>query len=249
MARAAAIGKGQQPPQLQGRTVRTAVRAAAAPEPQGGSDAAPRARCVGASAPQAAPPAPSRRDALAAAVAVVVAAAAAAPRRAAAEAASAAVKVESEEPGFGEYPTQPGDLVLVHYTGSIADTGVVFDSTLGLGLTYRDGGAGALRPAALRLGGSPTPGVCAGLQSALLGMRIGGRRTVLIPAELGFGGSPAYAPYAVVPGGSQIRYEIQLLRMSRRGPDAIMKGLSKCSQGGASATAENCTNIEPAEFV
>jgi FKBP-type peptidyl-prolyl cis-trans isomerase len=48
--------------------------------------------------------------------------------------AAATLKVESEEPGFGEYPTRPGDLVLIHYTGTVADTGVVFDSTLGLGL-------------------------------------------------------------------------------------------------------------------
>lgn len=53
-------------------------------------------------------------------------------------------------------------------------------------------------------------------------MRVGGRRTVVVPPELGFGASPAAAPYAVIPGGASVRYEIELLRLSRRGPDALM---------------------------
>ncbi|KIY97894.1 peptidyl-prolyl cis-trans isomerase, FKBP-type [Monoraphidium neglectum] len=133
--------------------------------------------------------------------------------------------------------------------GTIAESGVVFDSTRGVGLTYRDGGLGVLRPLALRLGGSPLPGICAGLQSALTGMTVGGRRVVLCPPELAFGAQAAAAPYAIVPPNSAVRYEVELLRLSRRGPDALFKGLSKCSQGGASATTENCAAIEPAEFV
>ena len=97
--------------------------------------------------------------------------------------------------------------------------------------TYRDGGPGALRPLAVRLGGSPVPGVCAGLQDALLGMRVGGRRVVAIPPERGFGDRPALAPYAVVPPGSGVRYEVQLLRLSRRGPDARFK-VRVCVWGG-----------------
>jgi hypothetical protein len=80
-----------------------------------------------------------------------------------------------------------------------------------------------VRPLALRLDGYPTPGICAGLLQALAGMRVGGRRTAVVPAGLAFGASPAAAPYGIVPGGAAVRYEIELLRLSRRGPDALFK--------------------------
>jgi hypothetical protein len=80
-----------------------------------------------------------------------------------------------------------------------------------------------LRPAVLRVGGDPVPGVCAGLQRALLGMRAGGKRTVRFGPELGFGAAPAMAPMAVVPGGAALTYAIELLRVSTRGPDELTK--------------------------
>lgn len=60
---------------------------------------------------------------------------------------------------------------------------------------YRDGGRGALRPVIIRLGGGPVPGICAGLQDGLKGMRVGGRRTFTVPASLGFGGETVLGPY------------------------------------------------------
>lgn len=60
---------------------------------------------------------------------------------------------------------------------------------------YLDGGKGALRPVAIRLGGAPVPGVCEGLQRGVEGMVVGGRRTFLVPAALGFGGSTVRGPY------------------------------------------------------
>ncbi|KAI8468395.1 MAG: hypothetical protein J3K34DRAFT_11260 [Monoraphidium minutum] len=238
----------------------SATRAAASRLPA--RPAAPRAACAADNAPTAPGPsaaAPARRSAdalvhtprrallgLPLAAAALAAAAAAAPGAAVA---AAEIEVLSDEPGSGAAEARAGDLLLVHYTGYIGDSSVVFDSTCGEGLTYRDGGPGALRPLALRLGGSPLPGICAGLQAAFSGMRVGGRRSVSVPPELAFGSQVAVAPYALVPPGSGVRYEVELLRLSRRGPDALFKGLSKCSQGGASATTENCAAIEPAEFL
>lgn len=60
---------------------------------------------------------------------------------------------------------------------------------------YRDGGKGKLRPALITLGGPPVPGVCAGLQQGIEGMRVGGRRTFTVPPALGFGAATVLGPY------------------------------------------------------
>lgn len=46
---------------------------------------------------------------------------------------------------------------------------------------------------------------------------------MLVPAALGFGSTPVLAPYAAVPANSALRYDIELVRVSARGPDAMMK--------------------------
>lgn len=66
-------------------------------------------------------------------------------------------------------------------------------------------------------------------------------RTPLVPAPRG--------PAGVVPGGSEVRYEVQLLRLSRRGPDALMAGVSQCGAGFANERTSGCADIEPAEFL
>ena len=119
---------------------------------------------------------------------------------------------------------------------------------------------GVLRPVVIRLAADPVPGVCEGLKQGLQGMRVGGKRTVRVPAALGFGAAPAVAPYGepqvvppvpacvpastpclaehpnclgaradVLPGGSTVQYEIELLRLSRTGPDALVSGISQAS--------------------
>ncbi|KAJ9508473.1 hypothetical protein QJQ45_012009 [Haematococcus lacustris] len=90
---------------------------------------------------------------------------------------------------------------------------------------YRDGGLGVMRPIILRLGGGPVPGVCAGLQQGVRGMRVGGRRTFVVPPELGFSTS-VNAPYATVPLGSSLQYEVELIRLSTRGPDDLTRQLA-----------------------
>lgn len=57
------------------------------------------------------------------------------------------------------------------------------------------------------------------------------------------------APYAVVPGGSSLVYEVELVRLSAVGPDQLTAGISKCGQGGAGQQSENCANISYAEFL
>ncbi|GLC36207.1 hypothetical protein PLESTF_001468300 [Pleodorina starrii] len=161
---------------------------------------------------------------------------------------AASIDILEDQKGIGSRGARRGDLLLFHYVGRLEATGQVFDSTRG-GLAYRDGGPGVLRPAAVALGGGPVPGICEGLQQALEGMSIGGRRTVRVPASLGFGSQPVLAPYGIVPAGSTLLYEVELLRLSAVGPDQLTKGISKCGAGGANQQAENCTNISYQEFL
>ena len=57
------------------------------------------------------------------------------------------------------------------------------------------------------------------------------------------------APYAIVPPDSTLRYEVELLRLSSRGPDALTEGIARCGAGGAGATTEKCDQIDIAEFI
>lgn len=163
-------------------------------------------------------------------------------------AAEPAVSILNKEEGTGTAAAQLGDLVLVHYVGRMKN-GTVFDSTRG-GLNYRDGGEGKFRPVSIKLGGDPVPGITQGLQTAILGMKINGKVKVSIPSELGFGTSTSVlAPYAVVPPGSTLEYEIELIRLSRTGPDALLTGVAQCGGGFVMERTKGCDSIEPAEFL
>lgn len=148
---------------------------------------------------------------------------------------------------------------------------------------------GVLRPAIIRLGGDPVPGVCKGLRLGLEGMRVGGKRSFVVPAgvcgvpfaratdgaaaaqredttaachssgrvlsrSVSVQGPPAHrpqltarrllacppaelgfrrtvlAPYAVVPEGAALVYEVELIRLSARGPDELTK-VCVCVEG------------------
>lgn len=128
------------------------------------------------------------------------------------------------------------------------EDGTVFDSTLG-GLKYRDGGPGVFRPVVIRLSGYPQPGICLGLQQGIEGMKIGGQRTVKFGPALGFGDKPALAPYSIIPSGSTVQYDIELLRVSSVGPDLLMK-VCGCqghhlSAQPSSRLAKQVTSVSP----
>ena len=160
-----------------------------------------------------------------------------------------AVEITSDVTGSGSHAATDGDLLLIHYVGQIEPSGIVFDSTRG-GLNYRDGGLGVFRPVIVQLGStSPTPGIIKGLREGLYGMKVGGKRTILVQPEKGFGGQLVGAPYAVVPPNSVLRYEIELLRLSTKGPDELTRGIARCGTGGASASSEACKAIEIKEFI
>ena len=94
----------------------------------------------------------------------------------------------------------PGQLVTVHYTGWLYDEkapqqrGQKFDSSLD-----RD------KPFTFKLGAGQ---VIRGWDEGVAGMKVGGKRTLLIPAWLGYGSSGAGG---VIPPNASLVFEVELL--------------------------------------
>ncbi len=86
-----------------------------------------------------------------------------------------------------------GKVVTVNYTGVFAD-GTKFDSSLDAGRT----------PFTFTLGAGQ---VIKGWDLGVVGMKVGGKRILVIPPQLGYG-SEAYGP---IPGNSTLIFEIELL--------------------------------------
>ena len=95
----------------------------------------------------------------------------------------------------GEGPgAAPGDVVTVHYTGKL-ENGETFDSSV-------DG-----EPFTFQLGVSQ---VIQGWQEGMAGMSVGGKRTLTIPPEIGYGkaGRPP-----VIPRDSTLIFDIEVLEI------------------------------------
>ena len=186
---------------------------------------------------------PGRRAAVTAALALALAPSARADED---------LKIISDEPGFGAKAAKSGDLVLVNYVATLED-GTVVDTTLGGSKYFTNGNNQSINPAEARPvivrvnGADPVPGIPKGLKSGVEGMRVGGVRRVAVPPELGFGSSAVRSPYAIIPGGSTVTYEVTVLRLSEIGPDALFKDVAGCGLGGANTMTNGCGAIVPAE--
>ena len=102
--------------------------------------------------------------------------------------------------GAGREPTK-GTLIKAHYTGRLADgTGRVFDSsyTRGSPLQFKIGAGQVIR----------------GWDEGILGgdgvppMKVGGKRTLIIPPELGYG---ARGAGGVIPPNATLLFDVELL--------------------------------------
>jgi peptidylprolyl isomerase len=116
-------------------------------------------------------------------------------------------KLEIKDLQEGAGPAaQRDDLIEVHYTGWLRD-GTQFD-------TSRD----SSRPFRFFLGQRK---VIAGWDKGLLGMKMGGRRELLIPAKLAYGeqGSPP-----TIPPNAELKFEVELLAVYR----VVSEGLYVC---------------------
>jgi FKBP-type peptidyl-prolyl cis-trans isomerase FkpA len=105
------------------------------------------------------------------------------------------LKIDETQVGTGDEATN-GKTVSVHYTGRLTD-GSTFDSSLDRG-----------KPFSFRLGDGM---VIQGWEQGVQGMKVGGKRTLTIPPELGYG-ARGYPP--VIPPVATLVFEIELLGVS-----------------------------------
>ena len=109
---------------------------------------------------------------------------------------STGLKYEDVSVGSGA-EAKAGQSVQVHYTGWLDEggkKGEKFDSSLDRG-----------QPFAFRLGAGM---VIAGWDQGVAGMKVGGKRTLVIPAELGYG---ARGAGGVIPPNATLIFDVELL--------------------------------------
>jgi len=109
-----------------------------------------------------------------------------------------------EQVGSGA-EARPGNQVTVHYTGWLYDEnakeqrGEKFDASADHG-----------QPFSFTLGGGQ---VIRGWDEGVAGMRVGGKRKLMVPAEYGYGASGAGG---VIPPGASLVFEVELLDVKPR---------------------------------
>ena len=99
--------------------------------------------------------------------------------------------------GSGE-EAKPGDMIAAHYTGTLVD-GTKFDSSYDRG-----------QPFAFVLGGGM---VIKGWDLGLVGMKVGGKRKLIIPPQLGYGSSD----HGPIPGNSTLLFDVELMAVKGQG--------------------------------
>lgn len=92
---------------------------------------------------------------------------------------------------------KPGDTVTAHYTGALASTGQIFQSSLD--------------------NGSPIPfslnGVIKGWTDGVPGMKVGGKRRLIIPSELAYGANPPQG--SGIPANSPLVFDIEIVKIGQ----------------------------------
>lgn len=101
------------------------------------------------------------------------------------------LEIIDREIGTGE-EVQPGATVTAHYTGALCKNGIIFQSSHDFGEAIS----------------FPLGGVIAGWQQGVPGMKVGGWRRLIIPAELAYGAS---SPASNIPPNSDLVFDIELV--------------------------------------
>lgn len=100
------------------------------------------------------------------------------------------LQIIDREVGTGE-EVQPGATVTAHYTGALCKNGVIFQSSHDFGDAIS----------------FPLNGVIEGWRQGMPGMKVGGWRRLIIPAEMAYGAS---SPAPNIPANSDLVFDIEL---------------------------------------
>lgn len=106
---------------------------------------------------------------------------------------------------------QIGDWVSVHYTGKL-ENGQVFDTNIRL---VPEGRFMMMKPFTFKLGEKR---VIAGWEEGVLGMKVGEKRTLVIPPELAYGKTGAGR--GLIPPDATLNFDVQLIGLYRPEPEA-----------------------------
>ena len=123
------------------------------------------------------------------------------------------LKFRDEVIGTGESP-EPGDTVVVHYTGTLDSNGNKFDSS-------RDRG----QPFSFSIGRGQ---VIKGWDIGVMSMKVGGKRVLVIPAALGYGERGAGAD---IPPNATLRFDVELLDIVRPWPQDDQLKVQRTASG------------------
>jgi FKBP-type peptidyl-prolyl cis-trans isomerase FkpA len=97
-------------------------------------------------------------------------------------------------------PAVKGRMVRIAFTGWVTKTQLMFD--------FRE----PPNPLAFRLGTSD-PNVITGVNEGVAGMRVGGKRRLIVPARLGHGSRGT----KLIPPNSELTYDVELVSVARPG--------------------------------
>ncbi|MDX5152529.1 MAG: FKBP-type peptidyl-prolyl cis-trans isomerase [Acidiferrobacterales bacterium] len=106
------------------------------------------------------------------------------------------LQIEDIEVGSGDEATGSGQTVTVHYTGWLTD-GTKFDSSVDRGTPFQF-------PLGVGM-------VIKGWDQGVAGMKVGGKRKLTIPPDLGYGAAGAGG---VIPPNATLVFEVELLEVS-----------------------------------
>lgn len=102
------------------------------------------------------------------------------------------LEVTDTQPGTGQAATKDSTII-AHYTGAVASTGIIFQSSLDSG-----------QPFSTKL-----DAVIKGWQDGIPGMKAGGQRRLLIPAADAYGNNPPSG--SGIPAGADLVFDIVLI--------------------------------------
>ncbi|EKD58451.1 MAG: Peptidyl-prolyl cis-trans isomerase [uncultured bacterium] len=102
------------------------------------------------------------------------------------------LKIETTQQGTGERTIKKGDMISVHYTGKLTN-GTKFDSSLDRGVPFE-----------FQIGQGM---VIQGWEEGFIGAKVGEKRTLTIPAEMGYGSRDM----GTIPANSTLIFDVEVM--------------------------------------